>query len=169
MLTMVDMIMPMRESVYLETSVVSYLTARESRDLIVTAIQQLTKEWWNKRRDDFDLYVSDMVVQESQAGDPLAANRRIEIIRNLPVIALSDEVLALAEELARNVPLPAKAVEDAVHIACATVNEIDYLLSWNCKHIANAVIIPKVNQVCIIGGYRCPTICTPQELMEKSE
>ena len=157
----------MKASVYLETTVISYLTSKPTRDLIVSALQELTKEWWELRRRDFDIYISQSVVRESRAGDIGAARKRLQILKEFPVLAISDEATELSKKIVSGVPLPPKAIEDAFHIAIATVNEVDYLLTWNCKHIANAVIVPKIELICKKAGFSCPRICTPQELMER--
>lgn len=157
----------MKPKIYLETSVVSYLTSRPSRDLIVAANQQITQEWWQVRRIGFELYVSQLVIQEAGAGDPNAAQQRLAIIAEMPLLELDEEALFFAERLVQDGPLPQQAVEDALHIAVATLNGIDYLLTWNFKHLANATIRYKIEQICRQLGYEPPIICTPQELMEE--
>ena len=120
------------------------------------------------RRPKFGIYVSQMVIQEASAGDKNAANLRLEALREIPLLATQDDALMLAERYIEKGPLPKKAAEDALHIAVATVHGMDYLLSWNCKHIANAEMrqaIIKISQAC---GYECPIICTPEELMGDS-
>lgn len=157
------------ETVYIESSVISYLNGRPSRDLIITALQELTREWWENRRNDFELFISESVIREISAGAEQDSVRRIESIRGLEVLIIDEEAIKLAAKIKSEANLPDKATEDALHIALATVNEIDYLLTWNCKHIANAVIVPKVENVCSAEGYRCSKICTPQELMGVEE
>jgi hypothetical protein len=156
----------MKPRVYLETTISSYLTAWTSRDLVMAAHQQVTREWWDSRRADFDLFVSQLVLQEAAAGDPDAAARRIESLREIPVLGLSEAAADLAQELVRRVPLPERAALDALHIGIATVNGMDYLLTWNCKHIANATYQPRIGLVCRDQGYEPPVICTPEELLE---
>ena len=128
------------ESVYIETSILGYLTARPSRDIVVAANIEVTKEWWNTRRGDFQLYSSQAVVKETSQGDVVIASQRLEILANLSLLDLNQAVLDLAEQFLERSNLPAKADIDAVHIAAATVHGMDYLLTWNCKHIANAQI-----------------------------
>lgn len=159
----------MKESVYIESSVISYLNGRPSRDLIITALQELTREWWENKRNDFELFISQSVIREISAGAKGDATKRIDSIRGLEVLVIDEEAIRLAEKIKARANLPDKATEDALHIALATVNEMDYLLTWNCKHIANAVIVPKVEGVCLTEGYRCSRICTPQELMGEEE
>lgn len=150
---------------YLETSVISYLVSRPSRDLVVAAHQQITRQWWEECRASFQLYVSQMVIQEAGSGDPAAAQRRLEELAGIPLLGLTDEAQALARELIVNGAVPEQAVEDALHIALATVHGIDYLLTWNCRHIANAQMRGAVTSVCALQGYDPPVICTPEELM----
>jgi predicted nucleic acid-binding protein len=157
----------MKPRVYLETSVISYLTSRPSRDLIVAANQQITQEWWQLRRQDFDLFISQLVVQEASAGDEHAAQQRLQAVADIPLLTLSEETVAFAEKLIKEGPMPQKAVEDALHIAVATLNGMDYLLTWNFKHIANATMRYKIERVCRLKGYEPPIICTPQELLEE--
>jgi len=114
---------------------------------------------------NFDLYVSEAVIQEASAGDPAAAQRRLEAIHELPELPITDEARELAKELVDNTPLPEKARIDAVHIATATVNGMDYLLTWNCRHIANATLRNSMGEICQSAGYVMPIICTPLELI----
>jgi predicted nucleic acid-binding protein len=153
-----------KSKVYVETTVVSYLTARESRDPIGVAHQALTRRWW-KRRKRFDLYCSQVVVREAAAGDAEAAQRRSTALKGVPSLEINDRVKELAAALAKAAALPRKATEDAIHIALATVHGMDYLLTWNCTHIANAEIRNVVAAVAFDHGYGVPVICTPEELM----
>ena len=156
----------MKLKVYIETTIPSYLTARSSRDLIKAAQQQVTREWW-ETRDRFDLLVSQLVIEESSAGDQEASKERLRAIDGLRVLRISGEAIGLAEKLVGGVPLPDKAAADALHIALAVVGGVDYLLTWNCKHIANAAIRHRIETVCRADGYEPPVICTPVELMEE--
>jgi len=156
----------MKPKAYLETTVVSYLTARPSRDLITAAHQQITQQWWETRRVSFDLFVAPPVIQEAQAGDREAAARRIAALQDIPLLTLSEEATGLAQALIAPGPLPANAVIDALHIAIAAVNGMHYLLTWNCTHIANAAIRSDIEDVCRARGYEPPVICTPEELLE---
>ena len=155
----------MKPKVYIETSVISYLTARPSRDLITAAHQQLTIDWWEDRRTDFDLYVSQLVVREANAGDEDAAKRRLDVIEQIPLLELNEEALNLAHSLVADGPLPKKASEDALHIAVAAVHGMDFLLTWNRKHIANAEMCNLITEVCRSQGYEPPITCTPEELL----
>jgi predicted nucleic acid-binding protein len=152
--------------VYLETTIISYLTERPSRDLIVAANQQITQDWWEMRRASFDLFVSEAIVKEASGGDESAARQRLDEIEGIPLLTLTADVAALAEKLVKELPLPERAVTDAVHVAIAATNGMDYLLTWNCKHLANAVLRSKIEDACREQGYEPPVICTPQELIE---
>jgi hypothetical protein len=155
----------MTETVYIETSILGYLTARPSRDLVVAANIEITREWWDTRRSDFQLYSSQAVVKETSQGDAKIAFQRLEIIRNFALLDLNQSVLDLAEQFLERSSLPAKADVDAVHIAAATVHGMDYLLIWNCKHIANAQIQRKLAEISLYLGYDLPILCTPYELL----
>ncbi len=152
-------------SVYVETSIISYLAARPSRDLIVAARQQMTHTWWRDRQPVFDLYVSQVVLDEARGGDPEAAQRRVALLAGLPVLDIALEVAELAAALIVRVPLPLRVGADAAHIAVAAYHGMDFLLTWNSAHIANAELRPRVEQVCRESGYRPPVLCTPDELM----
>jgi hypothetical protein len=153
----------MKPRVYIETTIPSYLTARPSRDLIRAAHQQLTREWWDQRAE-FDLYVSRLVLLECGAGDPDAAAERMASLAGLPVLSEVEPIIALADALLDGVPLPAKASADAVQIATSAVHRMDYLLTWNCRHIANATLRSRVEAICRAAGFEPPLICTPDEL-----
>jgi hypothetical protein len=154
-----------RYKVYLETTIVSYLTGLPSRDVVVTAHQQLTGEWWQGRHR-FDLFVSEAVLQEAAGGDPSAAARRMAALQGIGVLEVTGAVASLARDLVAGHAVPATAAVDAVHIAVATVNGMDFLLTWNCTHIANAATRGKIERVCRAAGLVPPVICTPEELME---
>jgi len=152
-------------TVYLETTIPSYLTAWPSRDLIVAAHQRLTREWWDTRHDRFELYVSQFVLDEAGGGDELAAAQRLQVLVALPLLDINEDVTDLAVALLAAGAVSGAAALDAAHIAVAAVHAMDFLLTWNCRHIANAESIPAVRRVCTELGYECPTICTPEELM----
>ena len=156
----------MSSTVYLETSIISYLTSRPSRDLITAANQQLTHDWWDDYRQNFDLFISQFVINECSEGDTIAAQERLHVLANIRQLDVTSTVENLAEELLKRVPLPEKAEVDALHIAVATVHGIEHLLTWNCTHIANAAFRPRIEAICRLFEYEPPTICTPQELME---
>lgn len=151
---------------YIETSVVSYLTAQGSRDLVLAAHQEVTRAWWASRAS-FDVYVSQFVLDEASAGDSEAAGRRLEALRGMPLLDVSTEVIGLAGRLLTEGGMPAKARLDALHVATAAVHGMDYLLSWNCKHIANAMLRSRIESICRTAGFEPPVICTPLELVEE--
>lgn len=156
----------MRRRVYLETTVISYLTApRPSRTVIVAAHQEITVQWWQRRRQDFDLFVSELVLREASAGDPEVAQRRLAALTELPRLVLTEEALQLGSEFVRTRILPGKATEDGMHIALATVHRVDYLLTWNCAHIANPDIQERLAEFLADRGLVLPYICTPEELL----
>jgi hypothetical protein len=157
----------MTPRVYLETTIPSYLTAWLSRDLVMAARQQITREWWETRRQDFALFISQFVLDEAGLGDSDAAKRRLEMLTGVPLLDPSADVYTLADELMKRVPLPPKAAADALHIAIATINGMDYLLTWNCTHIANAALRASIELVCRENGYEPPVICTPEELLKE--
>jgi hypothetical protein len=157
----------MKPRIYLETTVVSYLSARPSRDLVTAAHQHVTKEWWQTRRGDFELFVSQIVIQESSGGDADAAARRWDLLRDIPSLELTEDAITFSEELVVRLPLPERALLDAVHIALAVVHGMDYLLTWNCAHIANAVLRNRIESICHSKGYAAPVICTPEELLQE--
>ena len=155
----------MKQTIYIETTVFSYLTARPSRNLVAAAWQQITSEWWDSQRDRFELYISELVVVEAERGNPEAAERRLARLQGIPELSVTEEAIAFAEKLVEAGALPPKAADDAMHIAVTAVHGIDYLLTWNCRHIDNAETKPLIRKVCADSGYIYPEICTPQELM----
>ena len=156
----------MKPKLYIETSIVSYLTARLSRDLITAARQQTTQQWWQHERHRYDLFVSEAVVAEAERGDPNVAQLRLAALAGLPKVSLTTEAAVLAKTLLEPGPIPHKATLDATHIAAATLGGADYLLTWNFKHLANALLRKRIDAVCRSSGYDPPVICTPEELLE---
>ena len=153
----------MKSRVYIETSVLSYLTNWRSRDIVQAAHQEVTIEWWAKR-DRFDLFVSEAVLAEAGRGDPAAARSRLAAAEGLPALVATTEAQSLASALLRAAAMPAKAAVDAAHVAIATVHGMNFLLTWNCAHIANAVMRESIEKVCRKAGFVPPVICTPEEL-----
>lgn len=158
----------MRRRIYIETSVVSYLTARSSQDAIVSACQKITRLWWDAGRLATLPFISPYVVEESSSGDPTAAKKRLAALRSIPVLPVSPEIPELAEYLLLGGGLPANARIDALHIACAAFHDIDVLLTWNCTHIANPERLPVMRGLCAARGYTLPELVTPFELIEVS-
>ena len=154
-----------RKTVYIETSVVSYLTARPTADLMAAAWRAITADWWETRRGWFDLRTSAVAIDEAGKGDPEAAARRLAALRGIPVLAVTEAVDELSERLIREGAIPARAVNDAVQVAVSAVHGVDFLLTWNFRHLDNAETKPVMRSVCDRYGYACPEICTPEELM----
>ena len=157
------------QTVYVETSIVSYLTAQPSRDVLAIARQQLTQQWWETCRHLFELVVSPLVEDEASRGDPEAAKKRLKIIKSLRQIEPTPEVAVFTNQLLMQGALPKKAADDALHIALAVVHGMDYLLTWNCRHIDNARTKPVIRRLCQDMNYHFPEICTPEELLGDSE
>lgn len=154
----------MKRRIYLETSVISYLTARPSKTIIGAAHQQITTAWWEKR-DNYELFISESVLMECSAGDPEAASKRLQIVKNIPLLLINEDALQIAQALLERKIIPVKAAEDGLHIAIATIHRVDYLLTWNCKHIANPEIQRSIAGYLDEIGLYLPFICTPEELL----
>ena len=154
----------MKPKVYIETSVVSYYTSRPSRDLVTAARQQVSREWWEESRQAFDVYISILVLEEAEGGDPSAAGKRLEVLEGMPILSMTTEVENLAAALIEAGPIPEEHSEDALHISLATINGMDFLLTWNFTHINNAFIKKGIIEICEEKGYECPVICSPEEL-----
>src|SRR5437870_2112771 len=150
----------MAERVYIETTVVSYLTARPNRDVVIAGHQQITHEWWDTRRESYELCVSQLVLGEAAAGDPQAAQERLAVLQTMTFLETTTAALALAKEFVQAGALPAKAADDALHIAIAATQGVPYLLTWNCRHLANATIRPVIESLCASNGLKAPIICT---------
>jgi len=156
----------MKPTVYIETSVVSYLTAQVSRDLVVAAHQELTIEWWDKALPKFEPFVSPVVLEEIARGDPDAAKKRIQAVRAFGVLEVVPEVRDLAERYFTAIDLPEKVRADAYHLALAVWHGMNYLVTWNCTHIAGGKVKLIVQELNAGRGIESPVICTPEELME---
>lgn len=158
----------MKETVYIETTIVSYLVARPSRDLIAAAHQQLTQEWWDNYRQEFACFISDVVLDEARAGDAEQAVLRLRALDGFPRLAASVAAEGLAAAFLKEI-LPPRAARDAAHLAIAAVGKVRYLLTWNCNHLANARILERLEPVVTAAGFRLPRVCTPEELMGISD
>ncbi len=159
----------MKKSVYIETSIPSYLMARPSRDVRVAAWQQITSEWWDTARKDYEIFTSELTIVEASGGNPEAAERRLAVLREIPELKIDEEVQQLAELLIYMGGIPPFAEADALHVAVAAVHRMDYLLTWNCRHIDNATKKPIIRSICIGAGYPYPEICTPMELLPEKD
>ena len=156
-------------SVYLETTIASYLAAQPSRDLIMAAHQQITHQWWLNARDRFDLYISDAVLNEIRGGDPDAAARRLAIVNGLPVLQLNDDVRNLVHEYDRRLGLVGRARADLPHFAFAVAYQMDYLVTWNCRHIANGEVIRRLLDANAALHRPTPLVVTPEEILSAPE
>jgi galactose mutarotase-like enzyme len=154
----------MRTTVYIESSVISYLTSRPSRDLVTAARQMITAEWWDEQRPKYEVYVSSLVEEEVSKGDPVAATNRLSIIEDISALDISEQAELLAKDLIKFEAIPANSEEEALHIAIAAANGIDYLLTWNFKHINNAETKAAILRVVAGHGFICPVLCSPEEL-----
>jgi len=154
----------MKLSVYLETTVVSYLAADGSANPATAMRQAVTRRWWEQERHKYDLFVSEAVENECRRGDPVQARKRLSLIEAATMLILNRSIMELAQKLVIPGGLPESAAADAVHIAVATVYQIDYLATWNIRHIANAQIRRITEGILEDNGYRRPIICTPGEL-----
>ncbi len=153
----------MKPKAYIETSIVSYLTSRQSRDLVLAAHQEVTRDWWASR-ENVELCASQFVLDESAAGNEDAAASRLAVLADTAVLAVTEDAIVLAERLVAGGGLPSQVRVDALHVAMAAVHGMDYLLTWNCRHIANAALRGKIEELCREAGFEPPTICTPLEL-----
>lgn len=158
-----------KPSVYVETSIVSYLTARLSRDLVIAAQQIMTREWWRDAPERFILVASELVLTEAAAGDADAARARLAALEVTTRLDTTDDDAVLTRTLLELGAFPRAAAVDAAHVGIATVNRVDYLLTWNLRHIANAAVRPRIERACRKAGYEPPVICTPHELMEEDD
>jgi hypothetical protein len=155
----------MKPKVYLETTIPSLLVARPSRDLSIAGQQQATRDWWNERRRRYELFVSVLVMTEAERGDVLAAKERLARLKECQVLPYPKEAQDLTRALLSSRLIPPRAEIDAAHVATAAVHGMHFLLTWNCRHIANAAISEKLRDVCARNGFPAPVICTPHELM----
>lgn len=151
--------------IYIETSIVSYLTARPSNNLIASAWQNATIDWWETQKNRFELFISEVVIEEAGRGDETAASKRLASLEGIEVLKLDRASIELSKVLIQDGGIPSKALDDALHVAIAAVQGIDFLLTWNCRHIDNAEMKPVIRKIIESCGYICPEIATPIELM----
>ena len=156
----------MKPRVYVETTVISYLTARPSRDIVIAGRQRSTIDWWETAAERFELVASELVVSEAAAGDPDSAKSRLEKLAPLTLLEETENATMLAQRLIAAGAVPLKAAVDAAHIAIAVTNGTGYLVTWNYRHIANAAIRARIEAVCLDTGFEPTIICSPDELME---
>ncbi len=156
----------MMPTAYIETSIVSYLTARPSRDLVIAAHQEITREWWSNAPNRFELVASELVFAEAGAGDPEIAQIRLSALEAVSLLDATPDAENFAQTLVELGAIPRRAVDDAAHIAIAVTNGVNFLVTWNFRHIANAAIRFQIEHACREAGYEPPVICTPNELLE---
>jgi hypothetical protein len=156
-------------TVYVETTVPSYLTARPSRDVVMLAHQRITIDWWSTARDRYDLRVSAIVLNELRQGDTDAAADRMHAVADLSILPINEEILALGQEYVSTLGMPAKSAIDALHLACAVVHKIEYLITWNCRHLANPELWRSLLKANGESGRFTPIIATPENMIEWGE
>ena len=152
------------EIVYIESSVISYITAKPSRDVVVSARQTLSIEWWENKRNQYEVYISELVLEEIASGDSSAAQKRLNIVKNITTLEATLEAKELASLLISEGAVPENSPEDALHIGLAAAQGADYLLTWNFKHINNASTRTKIVKIIEKKGFVCPILCSPEEL-----
>ncbi len=150
--------------IYIESTIPSYLVARPARDLLQAARQQTSRDWWELKRQQHELFTSEIVLAEIGEGEAAMAQQRLEIMRGIKILRVTDDTEALTRRILESGLLPADADRDAAHIALATIYEMDILLSWNCRHIANASIQGRLRRLAEQMGLALPVLCTPDEL-----
>ncbi len=155
------------KSVYIESSVVSYITARPSRDVVTSARQAITIEWWEEYKESFDIYISELVIEEISYGNSIAAQKRLLVVEEIPILETTGNAIKLAKILISKNAVPETSVEDALHIGIATIQSTDFLLTWNFKHINNANTRDKIHEIIVQLGYKCPVLCSPEELINE--
>ena len=155
----------MKPKVYLETSIISYLTAFPSKDVITAGHQLTTFDWWENHRRKFEIVASELVVQEASLGNAQMAKKRLAVLKDLEILIVNNEARNLAKILVAKKAVPEKAAADALHIAVAAVEEIEFLATWNFKHIANAKMQVKIEEAIRAEGYKPSYICTLEELL----
>lgn len=153
-----------KPTIYIETSVISYYTAELSRDLVSAARQSITQEWWAESAEQFECFISVLFLQEAQSGNAQKAEKRLAAVKGLPVLQANEAVEVLANQLISERLVPKTSVEDALHIALATIHGIDFLVTWNFRHINNARMKTQIRSAIENWGYECPVICSPEEL-----
>ncbi|AFL75582.1 type II toxin-antitoxin system VapC family toxin [Thiocystis violascens] len=154
----------MKPVVYVESSVISYLTSRPSRDVVIAGRQAITLDWWENERGRFELRISALVEEEISRGDTSASERRLMMVADIPNVSVSDDAVSLAESLINQKAIPLGSEDDALHVAIAATQGADYLLTWNFKHINNAETKKSIAQIVESVGYVCPQLCSPEEL-----
>ena len=154
-----------RRTVYVETTIISYMTSRPSRDIIVLARQELTRQWWEMERTRYRICISSQVVEEARIGDPSAARKRLALLAGLESLTPTPRIDEVSRSIRSALKIPTKSVGDAIHVAFAVCYELDYLLTWNCAHLANADNLRLLTDFCRREGLWLPVVCTPEEMI----
>lgn len=154
---------------YIETTIPSYYTSCSARDIVQISRQSATKRWWDNGCSGFDLFTSQEVLDEAGRGDPEAASKRLEMLAEISVLEVTSEVERLARRLIDAGLVPASVASDAVHIATASAHRVDFLVTWNFKHIVNPFIRHRLRQEVSLIGYVLPVLCTPEELLNDED
>lgn len=153
-------------NVYVETSIPSYLAGNKTSDIIILGHRQIALEWWRNKRRNYNLFISDVVIEEISAGNPVFSKKRLESLSEIPILAYNTRIEAIASKYMKHFALPGKLLRDVFHIAYCVHYEIDFLLTWNCKHLANAHIKLELARLNSRLGFKTPEICTPEELLD---
>ena len=154
------------QTLYVETSIVSYLRFRAASHVVAAARQFLTRRWWDEERSSYDLVISQYVLDEAAKGNPTLAAERLKQLEGIPLLEIVPEIQEIADAILAQAILPAKAEFDALHFAVAAYYRVDYLLTWNCTHIANARILPRIQEILLQAGFPSPMVCTPEEMVD---
>jgi hypothetical protein len=157
------------DAIYIETTIPSYYVSRPSRNVVQLARQELTREWWDFHRSRYDLFTSQVVLEEAADGEAVMAQDRLDLLAGIPLLDINDEVAELAEELVESGILPVIAARDAIHIASSAVHRMQFLLTWNCRHIANPHLRERIRVCFSRHGVDLPVICTPEEFIGDDE
>ena len=154
-----------KPTLYMGTTIPSFLLAEPSRDLVASARQEVTRDWWRREHGRFEVFVSQTVLDEAQKGSHSAAQKRPEFLEQFQVLATTHDVDRLAELYVRKQIVPAEKLGDALHLAVASIYRMNFLCTWNLKHIANAFAIRRLRALNAEQGLFTPEICTPEQLL----
>ena len=144
---------------------VSYLRQKPANQIVAAARQLLTRKWWESEKSKYELVTSQFVIDEASSGDPTLAAERLALLSGINLLSLDDEIAVIASEMMSQAVLPPQAEVAAPHIAITSFHKVEYLLTWNCTHLANARILPQIKAVLESLGHYLPIICTPEELI----
>jgi hypothetical protein len=159
--------MAQKQQIYIETSVISYLVSKTSSNIILAAYQQITRQWWDSQLHYYHPFTSDFVLEEISKGDPKLSKERLNTIQKFGKLPVTDDVIELGERYLKQVSIPRKASLDAFHLAISVIHGMDFVLSWNFRHMANAFVRRKLEFINSEIGIQTPTICTPEELIRE--